>query len=164
MQENRENDDVPSDTTADVRALVLEALRAYAVRYQESAHQLAVWMGLPTSDGTALGEVIWAEQEGHPLSPARLSERLGMTSGATNALVNRLERQGLVSRSRESTDRRIVSLRVTPSARERTSAYLEGPQRELAAALDEYDDATLEVVREFLDRFAAVLPGGGQPS
>ena len=141
------------------RTQVLEALRHYAVTYQESAHQLARWMDLPTVDGTALGEVIWAEREGVPLTPAKLSSRIGLTSGATTALRNRLEAQDLVARSRESTDRRVVTLRATEQAHEHIAPFLRRGGAALEAALDDYDDEALEAVRAFLTRLAAVLPG-----
>lgn len=141
-----------------VRTETLEALRHYAVSYQESAYQLARWMNLPTSDGNALGEIIWAENEGTPLSPAVLSARIGLTSGATTALIDRLERQELVRRSRESTDRRSVALRSTSLARERIDPFIRRASTDLETALADYDDTTLVVVRDFLLRFAAVLP------
>jgi DNA-binding MarR family transcriptional regulator len=144
---------------SELRTQTLEALRHYAVRYQESAHRFAAWMDLPMSDGAALGEVIWAENEGDPLSAARLRWRIGMTSGATNALVKRLEERGLVTRTRESADRRIVTLRATDAARHRADGYFGARAQDLEVALGRYDDRTLEVVREFLDRLAAVLPG-----
>lgn len=149
------------------RKRLLEALRQYALSYQNSAHQLARWLDLPTTDGTALGEIMWAESEGSPLSPSRLSSRIGLTSGATNALVNRLEQQCLVTRSRESGDRRIVTLRATVQARERAAPFLSASDLALDTALREHDDPTLEAVTAVVTRFAAVLPGGigqhGQP-
>lgn len=144
----------------DVKAHVLEALRHYAVSYQESAHHLAEWMDLPSTDGAALGEILWAENAGRPLFPAQLKDRIGLTSGATNALVNRLEALDLVTRSRESNDRRIVSLRVTQKARDRSDGFIRNPARELESALDEYTPEVLETVRGFLERFAAILPTG----
>jgi DNA-binding MarR family transcriptional regulator len=141
------------------RPPVLEALRRYALSYQASVHALARWMELPVNDGTALGEVIWAEGEGAPLTPARLTARLGFTSGATNALVNRLEALGLVERSRESVDRRVVTLRATAAAHERAEPFLARGRAELDAALAGWDSATLATVAEVLDRFASVLPG-----
>lgn len=137
---------------------MLESLRAYVVAYQESTHDLARWMGLPLTDGAAFGEVLWAELAGRPLSPARLSERVGLTSGATNALVNRLERDGMVARSRESDDRRVVTLRATPAARRRAEEFTTQAGLALRALLAEHDDAHLDAVRTTLDRFAAVLP------
>ncbi len=139
-------------------ARMLEALRGYVVAYQESVHDLARWMGLPPSDGAAFGEVLWAEATGRPMSPARLSERVGLTSGATNALVNRLERDGMVARSRESSDRRVVTLRPTPAARRRAEEFTTQAGLALQALLAEHDDSVLDAVRATLDRFAAVLP------
>ncbi|QHC58870.1 MarR family transcriptional regulator [Rathayibacter sp. VKM Ac-2760] len=142
------------------RTEVLEALRQYAVRYQESAHELARWMGLPTVDGTALGEIVWAEREQAPLSPSRLAARVGLTTGATNALLTRLESRGLVERSRESSDRRLVTVRSTDAAQERLEPFLARSAAELAGVLDDYDDAALELIRGFLGRMSKVLPSG----
>ncbi|GGG24378.1 hypothetical protein GCM10007304_42770 [Rhodococcoides trifolii] len=146
------------------RTEALEALRHYAARYHESTRQLARWMNLPTTDGTALGEILWAEGEGAPLSPAVLSSRIGLTSGATNAVINRLEEQDLVIRSRESSDRRIVTLRATELANARMEPFIRRSADHLEAALDDYDDRTLTVVREFLVRLAAVLPRADERS
>ncbi|MGU3433959.1 MarR family winged helix-turn-helix transcriptional regulator [Actinomycetes bacterium M1A6_2h] len=143
------------------RTEVLEALRRYAVSYLESTHQLARWMKLPTNDGIALGEIVWAESERAPLSPAVLSSRIGLTSGATNALINRLEEQSLVTRSRESSDRRIVTLRATTVAHERMEPFIRRSATELDSALDDFEEETLVAVRDFLNRFASVLPGLG---
>ncbi|MDD1384107.1 MULTISPECIES: MarR family winged helix-turn-helix transcriptional regulator [Curtobacterium] len=148
----------------DLRSQTLEALRRYAVRYQESALRFAAWMELPTSDGVALGEILWAETEGEPMTGTRLARRIGMTSGAANALVNRLEERGLIMRSRESADRRVVTLRVTELTRERSSGFLGSRAAELDEAIGSYDDDTLTVVRDFLLRFAAVLPQENAPS
>lgn len=137
-------------------ARMLESLRAYVGAYQASTHDLARWMELPVTDGTAFGEVLWAETAGAPLSPARLSERVGLTSGATNALVNRLERRGLVVRSRESDDRRVVTLRTTPAARERVEAFTAPALARLHQALASHDDATLAAVADTVD---TLLPG-----
>jgi len=144
----------------DEGARVLEALRGYAVRYQESAHAFARFMRLPTSDGTALGEILWAERSGLPMTAARLRTRLGMTSGATTALVDRLQARGLVERSRESDDRRIVTLRTTDEVRARSAGFHGPAARELEVAMGEHDDATLAVVRGFLERLTEVLPTG----
>jgi len=142
----------------DVRSEVLEALRGYAVAYHESGLALARFMDLPVTDGLALGEVVWAERTATPLSPSGLSGRIGLTSGATNALVNRLVERGLVARSHEHDDRRVVTLRATRSAHERVDRFVGERTTVLAQAIGEYDDAELARVRDFLVRFAAILP------
>lgn len=150
--------DVRSEVRSEIRAEVLEALRAYVVAYQDSGHDLARHMGLPITDGLALGEVLWAEYNGAPLTPTGLAHRTALTSGATNALINRLEGRGLVERSREHDDRRIVTLRATDAARARAEEFNGAAAVRLEEALAEQADDDLVVVRDFLRRFAAVLP------
>ena len=96
---------------------VMEALRDWAVGFAELNQHMAAWMGLPGSDANALGQIVWAAESGEPLSPARLARRLGMTSGATTILLNRLEGAGLIGRTREHADRRRVTLRPSETGR-----------------------------------------------
>lgn len=133
------------------RSQVPHNLRSYITAYNELTLHFAGWMDLPTSDGIALAEVFWAERELNPLSPAQLSQRIGMTSGATNALINRLETRGVVARTRESTDRRIVTLRVTPMASERAQRFIDSWGPDLETAMDEFDTDTHRVVGHFLE-------------
>ncbi|MDX6743970.1 MarR family winged helix-turn-helix transcriptional regulator [Actinocorallia sp. A-T 12471] len=86
-------------------------LRGYGATYREFSRRFAAWLGLHSTDAEALIEILGAEERGTPLSPARLSERIALSSGATTALLNRLEQAGHVVRTREHTDRRIVTLR-----------------------------------------------------
>ena len=134
---------------------VMEGLRDWAVGFTELHHHLGGWMGLPTSDANALGQLVWAAEGGAPLSPAELSRRLGMTSGATTVLLDRLERAGLVVRSRESTDRRRVTVRPSPEGRERARAFLAFAGTEIAEAARSSDEQELRVVTAFLARMSA---------
>ncbi|MBB5867128.1 DNA-binding MarR family transcriptional regulator [Allocatelliglobosispora scoriae] len=88
-----------------------ESLRSYGANYREFSRRFAAWLGLHSTDAEALIEILNAEERGAALTPARLGERISLTSGATTALVNRLEQAGHVLRTREHTDRRLVTLR-----------------------------------------------------
>jgi MarR family transcriptional regulator, organic hydroperoxide resistance regulator len=136
---------------------VLGALRSYAVRYQEFAHQMAAFIHLPMNDGAALGEILWAESEASPLSAARLRWRIGMTSGATNTLIGRLEAAGLVTRTRESEDRRVVTLRATTEARLRTDPFLQPSAANIHAALDAYSEHELRTHTAFVHHLTSAL-------
>lgn len=129
---------------------VMQALRDWAVAFVELNQQMATWLDLPTSDANALGHVLWAASADDPLSPARLGQLIGMTSGAVTVLVNRLEAAGLVERSREHTDRRRVTLRPTPAARERAGAFAERSSAEIAAVLRGTPSPELEQATRFL--------------
>lgn len=142
----------------------LEALRRFAIGYHQAAFSFAAWMQLPNTEGVALGEIMWAENAGTPLSPGRLSERTGLTSGATNALINRLERRGLVQRSREHTDGRIVTLRATERAHHAAAPHLDQSRAALDAATTNIDPQTLTAVKQFVDDILSVMPRSTLPS
>jgi MarR family transcriptional regulator, organic hydroperoxide resistance regulator len=139
---------------------VMEALRDWAVGFTELNHHLARWTGLPTSDANALGQVVWAAESGSPVSPAQLARRLGMTTGATTLLLDRLdrlERAGLVERSKESADRRRVTLRPTADGRASARAFLAFAGTEVADTLDRASAAELATVAAFLDRMTSAV-------
>ncbi|GAA0268234.1 MarR family winged helix-turn-helix transcriptional regulator [Cryptosporangium japonicum] len=113
----------------------IQGLRNWAIRFAELNQHLAAWMNLPGSDANALSHVVWAAEDGKPLSPAELSRQIGMTSGATTVLLNRLEAAGHIRRSREHTDRRRVTLRPEPEAREQVRRFLAVAGVEVAEVL-----------------------------
>jgi DNA-binding MarR family transcriptional regulator len=50
------------------------------------------------------------------LTPTQLAERLGVTSGSTTKLVDRLADRHLANRTRDRSDRRSLSIKPTPKA------------------------------------------------
>ncbi|QKS11948.1 winged helix-turn-helix transcriptional regulator [Curtobacterium sp. Csp1] len=126
----------PLDTAwTEVEVAVMQRLRDWAVAFDELNRHLGAWVDLTPSDANALGQVLWAERAGEPLSPAELARRIGMTSGATSVLVDRLESAGHVTRHRESTDRRRVTLRTTETAQRANAAFLGFAGQEIASTL-----------------------------
>lgn len=134
---------------------VMERLRDWTDSSVELNLHLAAWMGLPTSDANALGHITWSAEAGRPLSPAQLSRRLGMTSGATSVLLGRLESAGHITRERSTTDLRRVALHPTAEARERTRRFITLSGAEVAATLREADPEELRHVTAFLARMTA---------
>jgi MarR family transcriptional regulator, organic hydroperoxide resistance regulator len=139
------------------RVAVLEALRRHAVAFDENLRRLGAWMGVSATDAMALADVIWAETSGQPMTPARLARRTTMSSGSTTALIDRLERGGHLVRSRESTDRRVVTLRPSDSARARAQEYFDRPGDELRALLRGFDDEAVRQCAEVLGALVAHL-------
>lgn len=98
---------------------------------------------------------------GGGLTPKEIGVRLGLTSGAVTALVDRLEKAGLAERVPNPEDRRSSVVRITPSGRELGSRHLLALGRDLAeaaAALTEEERAAvgayLKVVTEIIGRHA----------
>lgn len=112
-------------------------------------------LGLVPSDVLAL-EHLFADG---PLGPADIAARLGMTTPAATALVDRLERAGHVERRPHPSDRR--RLEIVPTAQAEAAAYaaiaemIEG-MAEVGARLTLAERA---VVARYLDDATAVLRG-----
>lgn len=98
---------------------------------------------------------------GAPLTPAVLAERLELSRSATTALLDRLERAGLVERVRDLPDRRQVRLALTPGAREAGGRVLGPVARRIDAAAASLDTQGVAAVHSFLD---AVLTADASPS
>ena len=157
------------------RFAVLNGLRTYAGEFAELNRLTARRMSMHTTDLTALVAVLHAERMGEPLSPARLAEHVRLTSGATNALINRLENAGHVTRSREHTDRRQVTLRATTSARSQADAVNARPAQVLEDAFGRLDARAISTMAEAMEvlttalrqinaELAGELPTGAIPS
>ena len=154
------NDDVPPFPAVlepGPRFAVLSGLRAYATEFAELARLTARRMSMHTTDLNALVEVLRAERMGDPLSPARLAEHVRLTSGATNALINRLENAGWVTRSREHSDRRQVTLRGTVTARSRADAVNARPAQLLQDAFSQLEPQVIDTMAEAMEVLTAAL-------
>jgi len=114
-----------------------------AVRFQMA---VADQLGMPVADVHAVGALL----EVGPTGVRQLAELMGMTTGAVTRMVDRLERDGFVRRDPDPTDRRKVVLRVVPERVEVIARYYESMGQRWSRAVDEYSDAELRFVLEFL--------------
>ncbi|WP_411057644.1 MarR family winged helix-turn-helix transcriptional regulator [Streptomyces sp. E11-3] len=139
------------------RDRIMDGLRAFGANYTEFTRRFASWLGLHSTDAAALSEILYAEDKGSPLSPARLSERISLSSGATTALLNRLELAGHVVRTREHTDRRIVTLRSSPQIKPRAEEFF-GPYAErMAAEMAQYTPEQLQQFEDFIGHLRGTM-------
>ncbi|GAA3487140.1 MarR family winged helix-turn-helix transcriptional regulator [Streptomyces cremeus] len=136
----------PAPAAPDLRAFAVQ-LRRMNGEINRLVHGFASGQGLHATDIQALAAILDSET---PLTPGRLREHLGLTSGAVTACLDRLENAGHIRRSRESTDRRVVHLHYEPSARQVARTHF----RPLAEATENtrsrFTDGELAVVLRFL--------------
>ena len=92
-----------------------------------------------------------------PIGPADLARRLGVTTAATSAVIDRLVTHGHVARRPHPTDGRRTVLELTDAGRAEAYRQLGSmfvQLRALDASLDEHDRA---VVTDFLERATAAI-------
>lgn len=138
------------DGVAAQRERLMEGLRIYGGHYAELSRRFAAWLGLHSTDATAVLEIASAEERGAPLSPARLSERISLSTGATTALLNRLEAAGHITRSREHSDRRVITLRSGAHIQERADEFFGPLAHRLDTAMAHYPQDLLERFESFM--------------
>lgn len=136
---------------------LVRLLQAYSGEAERLSHVFAVRHDMHATDLAALLAVMQADRAGEPLTPGRLGRHLGLSSGATTAVVDRLERADHVRRARDERDRRRVTLHYGSAAEQVGSAFF-GP---LGARMDEllsgYDAAELAAARRFLGDATAMV-------
>ena len=132
------------------RAALVQLLQDYADEAGRLGHVFAAEQGLHRTDAAALLAVLRAERAGAALTPGRLGEEVGLSSGATTAAVDRLERLGHLHRVRDDTDRRRVTLHHDPAGAAVGRAFFGPLAARLDAALAGYTPAELDVVHRFL--------------
>jgi MarR family transcriptional regulator, organic hydroperoxide resistance regulator len=135
----------------------MRGLRAFASAQSELGRLFARERRMHTTDAAAIVEILGAEERGHPLTPARLAERLALTTGATSTLLNRLEDAGHVLRTRGHRDRRMVTLHSTPTIHQTADAFFDPLAQQLDAAMSSYSDTELDLVEEFVNRLRSTI-------
>ncbi|MEV7548756.1 helix-turn-helix domain-containing protein [Amycolatopsis sp. NPDC089917] len=138
-------------------ASLLDGLRGFGANYTEFTRRFANWLGLHSTDAAALVEILYAEDTGSPLSPARLGDRIALTSGATTNLLNRLENLGYVVRTRESADRRKVTLRSGPDIQGLAREFFGPFSAGLMALVAEYPVEEIERFEAFLRHLRSTM-------
>ena len=132
-------------------------------------HQaIAARFGLNPTDYKSLD---LARHEKAGITPGRLAELTGLTTGAITAALDRLERAGFVRRDRDDVDRRKVIVRVLPEAHQKLAPLFAGLAEamtvlhrtyiadELALILD-YQAACIDVLEEQTKALAGEQAGG----
>ncbi|MGW2836305.1 MarR family winged helix-turn-helix transcriptional regulator [Streptomyces sp. NPDC001493] len=146
-----------NDGVAERRERLMESLRVYGGHYTELGRRFAARLGLHSTDATAVLAIAAAEERGTPLSPARLSERISLSTGATTALLNRLEAAGHITRAREHSDRRIVTLRSGGHIQERADEFFGPLADRLDTTMAHYPPQLLERFEEFMADLNATM-------
>ncbi|MCX4741010.1 MarR family winged helix-turn-helix transcriptional regulator [Streptomyces antibioticus] len=138
---------------------LVHLLRAVTVEFDLLGAEFAARHGLHPTDVRALIHLLDAARAGTRATPGRLGEQLRLNSAGTTALVDRLERLGLVQRTRDTADRRRVLLNVTEKATELGWAFFGPVIGEVVTAAETFEEGELETVRRFL---TAVLESTGR--
>mgnify|MGYP006266404729 CR=1 FL=1 len=89
---------------------------------------------------------------GGPLAMGELSKRLMVSNGNATGLIDRLEQEGLVARTRSDSDRRAQFVALTDAGRDAFEAMADANEGWIAAAFSGLDDTEIASLMELLGK------------
>lgn len=132
--------------------MLLQEFGQASDRYVEST---GAQYGTHRTDMNALAIIMKYERRSVLPSPRDLSRDLQLSSPATTAMLDRLERLGLIERKRSDQDRRVVRIALTAKARTKGREMFLPLGAKMLEVIERYDAAQLEVIMRFMDEVVA---------
>lgn len=131
---------------------VLRSLRRVNLQGSLFGQTVAVRFGLTESDIEALEVLL----DSGSATAGRLSELMGLTTGAVTRVIDRLEQAGYVRRVPDPTDRRRVVVEIVTEQAAAVESTLDRVNIKSAAEIGQFSDEELAVINDFLTKVAAI--------
>jgi DNA-binding MarR family transcriptional regulator len=139
---------VPRRTRPELLKKIDETLRKVSAQSVLISHLVAGLIGLNSTDLECLDLLLLAG----PTTAGKLAEHTGLTSGATTAVIDRLERGGFVTRRRDVNDRRRVVVEIVKSSIDRIAPLYAPLQARVTQLNRQFSDAELGAVVDYMTR------------
>ena len=131
---------------------VIRSLRRVNLQGSFFGQTVAIRFGLSESDVEALELLL----DTGAATAGRLSELMGLSTGAVTRVIDRLEQAGYVRRVPDATDRRRVVVELVPEKMEAMEATMARYGDKSADEMKRYSEDELAVINDFLTRMAEV--------
>ena len=141
---------MPKSTKTDLKIRALLAVRDYGVNLTHFRNAMSEWAGLNATDMECLRLL---SQKG-TATPTELARHTGLTSGATTAMLDRLEKAGLIERRPNPDDRRGTLIAAQESSSEKMAGWFESARRAQDELMSTYSESELEIIADVFERFA----------
>jgi DNA-binding MarR family transcriptional regulator len=136
-------------TKIDLKKRALIAVREYGIHLTLFRNAVSEWAGLNATDMECLRLLF---QKG-VATPSELARQTGLTSGATTAMLDRLEKAGLIERRPNPGDRRGTLITPTNSAAEKAASWFESARNAQDELMSSYSERELEIISDVFERF-----------
>lgn len=139
-----------STNTDDLKMRALNAVRDYGVQLTLFRNAMDEWAGLNATDMECL-RLLFLEGVS---TPSKLARHTGLTSGATTAMLDRLEKAGLIERRPNPDDRRGTLIVPAKTGAEKVASWFESARNAQAELIASYSDEELEIIADVFEKFA----------
>jgi DNA-binding MarR family transcriptional regulator len=133
----------------DLKKRALAAVREYGVHLMLFRNAMNEWAGLNATDMECLRLLFLKGVS----TPSELARQTGLTSGATTAMLDRLEKAGLIERHPNPDDRRGTLISPAESASARAASWFGSARKAQGHLIASYSERELEVICDVFERF-----------
>ncbi len=137
-------------TKMDLKKRALMAVRDYGVNLTLFRNAMSEWAGLNVTDMECLRLLF----QKNVATPSELARFTGLTSGATTAMLDRLEKAGLIERQPNPNDRRGTLITPAQSSAEKAAAWFTSARIAQDELVSRYSESELEIIADVFEQFA----------
>jgi DNA-binding MarR family transcriptional regulator len=141
-----------STTKIDLNKRALIAVRDYGVNLTLFRSAMDEWLGLNATDTECL-RLLFLKGIA---TPSELARQTGLTSGATTAMLDRLEKVGLIERRPNPDDRRGTLIAPTKSGAKKAASWFESARKAQEELISSYSEQELEIISDVFERFTKI--------
>ena len=134
-----------------VRSVNLSA-REYGISTVLFRHAVGEMLGVNVTDMECLSLIFFKGLA----TPSEISRYTGLTSGATTAMLDRLERARLIERRPNPDDRRGTLIVLTNERNEEISAMFASSREAINRLTASYSESELEIIADYLGKLVGV--------
>lgn len=138
-----------NSTKADLKERALIAVREYGIHLTLFRNAVSEWAGLNVTDMECLRFLFLKGIA----TPSELARQTGLTSGATTAMLDRLERADLIERHPNPHDRRGVHITPAKLANERAASWFQSAREAQDELISSYSMEELEIIADVFEKF-----------
>ena len=138
-----------NSTKIDLKKRALNAVRDYGVHLTLFRNAMNEWAGLNATDMECL-RLLFLKGTA---TPSELARHTGLTSGATTAMLDRLEKAGLIERHPNPDDRRGTLITPAKAGDEKVSSWFESARKAQDELISSYSESELEIIADVFERF-----------
>jgi DNA-binding MarR family transcriptional regulator len=136
-------------TKTDLKKRALMAVAEYGVNLTQFRNAMSERMGFNVTDMECL-RLLFLKGISTPSELARLT---GLTSGATTAMLDRLEKANFIERHPNPNDRRGTLISPAKSGAKEVASWFESARKEQDKLISSYSESELEIIADVFERF-----------
>jgi DNA-binding MarR family transcriptional regulator len=134
--------------TQNVKERLIRGAREYEIATLLFRNAVSENLGVNVTDMQCLGLLFFRGLS----TPSQLARHTGLTSGATTAMLDRLERSGLIERRPNPEDRRGTLIVLREDGAKQVGPWFASVRKAQDELLSSYDDSDLLVICDFFER------------